>query len=180
MVKVVIVNGFPGSGKSSFEKECVRALQEKKIGVGVIRSSVDFVKEVAKFCGWDGEKTPKNRKFLSDLKALLTEWRDVPFQKIVQEAMILSEEKQKYIMFVDCREPKEIDKLKKRLNAFTILVRRPEVEGEIASNESDANVFESDYDLVVWNELGIEELSFMAEYFIDRHLDEVKEYEYDY
>ena len=180
MVKVIIVNGAPKTGKSSFEKECVRLLSIKGKGVGVIRSSVDFVKDVAKYCGWDGEKTPKNRKFLSDLKALLTEWRDVPFKKIVQEAMILSEERQKYVMFVDCREPKEIDKLKKRLNAFTILVRRPDVEDEVASNESDANVFNYDYDLVIRNEFGIEELSCMAEYFIDIRLDEVKEYEYDY
>lgn len=180
MVKVVIVNGFPMTGKSSFEKECVRILHREHKGIGIIRSSVDFVKEVAKFCGWDGEKTPKNRKFLSDLKALLTEWRDVPFHRIIEEAMILSEEKQKYVMFVDCREPKEIEKLKNRLGAYTVLIRRPAVESNENSNSSDANVLDYDYDLTIWNELGIEELAMMAECFVNEHLERVREYEYDY
>ena len=180
MVKVIVVNGFPGAGKSLFEKECVRLLHEKKKGVGVIRSSVDFVKQVAKFCGWDGEKTPKNRKFLSDLKKLLVEWRDVPFHKIIEEAMILSEEKQKYIMFVDCREPEEIEKLKNRLGAFTILIRRPNIENEKTSNSSDKNVLDYDYDLTIWNEYGIEELTMLAEHFIDEHLERINNYEYDY
>ena len=45
-------------------------------------STVDKVKEIAAECGWDGVKSPKNRKFLSDLKDLLTEWGDVPYKDI--------------------------------------------------------------------------------------------------
>ena len=47
----------------------VQRLMEEKIGPYSCRivSTVDFVKEIAARWGWDGTKTPQNRKFLSDL-----------------------------------------------------------------------------------------------------------------
>jgi hypothetical protein len=33
-----------------------------------IHSSIDFVKEIAKKIGWDGNKTDKDRAFLGELK----------------------------------------------------------------------------------------------------------------
>ena len=79
MVKVIICNGRPGVGKTTFQEMCqiyAREEWENKIRVD-ITSTVDFVKDIAKQCGWDGTKDLKNRKFLSDLKDLLTEWNDV-------------------------------------------------------------------------------------------------------
>ena len=46
-------------------------------------STVDYVKEIATECGWDGTKTPENRKFLSDLKRVLTEWNEKPLRETV-------------------------------------------------------------------------------------------------
>ena len=57
-----------------------------------ILSTVDFVKEIAKKCGWDGTKDLKNRKFLSDLKDLLTNWNNVPFNKIEQQVKSIEDE----------------------------------------------------------------------------------------
>jgi len=31
--------------------------------------------------GWDGGKTPEDRRFLSDLKDALTRWKDVPYNE---------------------------------------------------------------------------------------------------
>ena len=58
---------------------------EERVGPYSCRiiSTVDFVKEVAKFCGWNGQKTPKDRKFLSDLKNILTQWNDIPYKDII-------------------------------------------------------------------------------------------------
>ena len=81
MVKVVIVNGKPGVGKSEFERQCAAQcnLFHRTTGFSLgrdlwidVTSTVDFVKEIATECGWDGTKTLENRKFLSDLKDLLT------------------------------------------------------------------------------------------------------------
>ena len=82
-----------------------------------ILSTVDFVKEIATKCGWDGTKDLKNRKFLSDLKDLLTNWNNVPFNKIVQQVKSIEDEWKYYnidlnrtAIFIDCREPEEIQK----------------------------------------------------------------------
>ena len=152
-VKVIIVNGAPSAGKSTFEEMCqiyAREEWENKIRVD-ITSTVDFVKDIAKQCGWDGTKDLKNRKFLSDLKDLLTEWNDVPFKKIEQKVKWLEMTNENYILMVDCREPVEIQKFKDRLNALTVLVRREQVESEETSNHADAEVMNYNYDLTIWN-----------------------------
>ena len=56
-----------------------------------------------------------------------------------------------WILFVDCREPEEIQKLKERLNATTVLVRRLGDETNETSNHADANVFEYEYDYTIKN-----------------------------
>ena len=130
-------------------------------------------------CGWDGTKTLENRKFLSDLKALLTQWDDVPNRLIESHIRSLPTHSD-WIVFVDCREPIEIQKLKERLNATTILIRRPSLETQETSNQSDADVFDYDYDLEITNDLGLEELELLAKEFIKyMKKDEVPHYEHD-
>ena len=76
-MQVIIINGMPRAGKDQFVSFC----QKHLLWCGNF-STVDFVKEVAAMCGWDGTKTPLNRAFLSNLKDLLTDWGDVPFKKV--------------------------------------------------------------------------------------------------
>lgn len=140
-----------------------------------ILSTVDFAKKIAKECGWDGSKTLKNRKFLSDLKDLLTEWDDVPF-KIIKE-YIDREYRLGFnsIIFVDCREPQEIQKLKDAFNATTVLIRRPAIEKNEISNHADSEVFNYNYDLTIWNNSDIIGLEKKAKEFI-KYLKGAKEY----
>ena len=56
-----------------------------------------------------------------------------------------------WILFIDCREPKEIQKLKEQLNATTVLVRRLGDEVNETSNHADENVFEYEYDYTIKN-----------------------------
>ena len=69
---VIVINGAGGVGKDTL---CEFA--EKHFKVMNI-SSITPIKEIAKMCGWNGEKTDKARKFLSDLKALSIEYNDFP------------------------------------------------------------------------------------------------------
>ena len=80
-IKIFIVNGKGFSGKSTVENMIaeIAAAHGKKVE---ILSTIDYVKEVAKGFGWDGSKEPKDRKMLSDLKDILTEWNELP-HKIV-------------------------------------------------------------------------------------------------
>ena len=156
-MKVVIINGKGGVGKDTFVVMCKDIL-----GAGCIYniSTVDFVKEVAEMCGWDGTKTPKNRKFLSDLKDLLTEWDDIPLKKVVEEVSNCSAcaeicgDSNKSVVFIHCREPKEIGKLVHYFGeeAATLLIRRSEAEAVEQINHADNDVLQYAYDYTIWND----------------------------
>ena len=159
---IYIVNGAPGCGKTTFEDLCYEHVRNHAVD---IYSTVSFVKEVAKFCGWDGEKTPESRKFLSDLKHILTEWGNVPYKdtvRFVESAIELFHSHDyrdhEYIIFIDCREPEEITKLKIALGAKTLLIRRESSEHASTSNESDRNVLDYEYDVVIDNNGAIDDL----------------------
>lgn len=160
--KVIIVNGRPGSGKTTFEELCKKS---HPFSVRII-STVTFVKKVAKFCGWNGEKTPVNRRFLSDLKYLLAEWADIPYQHVAKTIRKFTKKKGHYIIFVDSREPNEIARFKKEFNAMTVLIRRPGDEDIKTSNSADAEVFNYTYDLTIQNNSDILNLEKEAKNFI--------------
>ena len=167
-MRIFVVNGLPQAGKTTFERACARYY---KGNVSII-STVDFVKYVAAICGWDGTKTPKNRKFLSDLKALLNEWNDVPWKKIATELQIIKREEcggeREYetLVFIDSREPAEIARFSEELCAQSILITRPDLYAEMQSNTSDANVFNYDYDYVISNDGTVEEWEEKAKLFL--------------
>lgn len=164
---IAIVNGTAGVGKTSFESMVCRLVGENKFGY--IVSTIDFVKDVARKCGWDGTKTPENRKFLSDLKDLLTDWNDIPFKKVKEEVETIKYEMEvadldpeKSIIFIDCREPKEIKRLCEELGAKSLLIRRATAENEKASNHADADVLNYNYDIVIENNGTIIDLYYKA------------------
>ena len=178
MVKVVICNGKPGSGKTTVQDIAKRlCLCNSAVWFGNAMpmptevdscSTVDFVKEVAAFCGWNGTKTLENRKFLSDLKDLLTNWDDIPCKKISERVEKLNNSKFiHWILFVDCREPTEIEKLKQRFNATTLLVRRLGDEIVETSNHADAEVFNYEYDYTIKNYGTLEDLQMEVVRFLE-------------
>ena len=123
-------------------------------------------------CGWDGTKTLKNREFLSNLKDLLTEWGDVPYNKIAKEIVLFDYTLNQYdidgdkgFVFVMCREPQEIKKFVDRLGAKTVCVRRKEAENAVVSNHADANVLDYEYDYYIDNNGTLEELKVKAQEF---------------
>ena len=170
---VFIVNGMPRAGKSTFVAMC-RAYKGYKAAQEY--STVDYVKDLAMELGWNGEKTLRDRKFLSDLKALLTEWKDIPYQKTLEwidvtyrrnasDYGLLHEDT---CLFIHCREPEEIARFKKDLgdDCATILVRRSEVENAEQSNRSDSDVFDYDYDYTIVNNGSLDDLQNTVENFL--------------
>lgn len=162
-MSIYIVNGAPGSGKTTFE-EFVRTFLRGE--VCHIFSTVDFVKRIALFCGWDRTKTPQNRKFLSDLKDLLTKWDDVPFKKTIEDVENFQKLSANPLIFIDCREPEEIDRLVKYFNAKSILISRAAAENAGASNHADKNILEYEYDYVINNNGSLGDLMETATSFI--------------
>ena len=75
MKRVIITNGYARSGKDEFAK-----ILNDYIGVAKY-SSIDCVRNGASEAGWySGGKSDKDRKFLSDLKKLLTDYNDIPLE----------------------------------------------------------------------------------------------------
>ena len=167
-MKIVVVNGFPQVGKDEFVRCCLSELG----AFGKLISTVDFVKEIAARCGWDGTKTPQNRKFLSDLKDLLTNWGDVPYKKTLQEIDMFKFDlncwnvPDKGVVFIMCREPEEIERFERELNAKSVLIRRASVEFEQQSNHADSEVLNHKYDYIIENNSTVDELKEKAKEFL--------------
>ena len=170
MVKVVIVNGMPESGKTTFQETCQHICSMVTVTKVHIMSSVEYVKQVAYDLGWDGTKTNRNRKFLSDLKRALTDWDDVVFKKIKERLYLLDCSEYDYIVFIDIREPSEIERAVKELNATTVLIKRDSVEDREYTNSSDSHVFDYEYDVVIDNNGDLQDLTKSAEEFLYGHI----------
>lgn len=141
--QIVIINGTGGSGKDSFVTLCSEFTKVINF------SSVDKVKEVAKVIGWDGGKTEKDRKFLSDLKKLTTEYNDMAFNS-TKEAVANFKKSDANILFIHIREPEEIKRSADAFKAKTLLIKRAGLTN-IATNYSDANVDNYPYDFIIEN-----------------------------
>ena len=116
--------------------------------------------------GWDGNKTEKDRKFLSDLKLLFTAYNDMPLndlRDIVRD--FVADLIETNVLMLDIREPNEIERAKQELNAKTILIRNKNIP-PITSNMADANVENYTYDYIIENNGTLEELEEKAIEFI--------------
>jgi hypothetical protein len=158
--RVVIINGSGGVGKDTFVKFCSEY-------TGVVNiSSVDVIKSAASILGWNGGKAEIDRKFLSDLKLLATDYNDHSFNYIKECIKRFKYNEQSSILFIHLREPGEIEKLKKEFpEIITLLIKNKNVEG-ISSNMADANVDKYQYNYVIPNDDTLSDLEAIACSFV--------------
>lgn len=171
MVKLVfVINGRGGVGKDTLCDAAARAFLVKNV------SSITPVKELAAKVGWQGEKSDRARKFLSDLKALLIAYNDYPTQwAATQYHAFLEGEEQ--IMFLHIREGAEIDKFVRVTGgtAKTLLIRRAAAHNGAYGNRSDDEVEEYRYDYVFDNDRPQAEAEEAFVAFLQGLLGEVRE-----
>ena len=156
---IVIINGSGRAGKDSFVHAAA------KFAYVMNFSSVDKIKKAAKVLGWDGGKSEKDRKFLSDMKDLSTTYNDCPFQSM-REKVSEFYNSEAGILFLHIREPEEIERAKKEFNAHTLLIIRNSVD-QVKSNHADANVFDYDYEFTVLNDGDLTDLAIRAKEFVE-------------
>ena len=153
---IFIVNGMARAGKDTFAE----ILKELTPGVSKF-SSIDTVKEIASHLEWDGGKTEEDRKFLSDLKVLLSQYSDIPFRSIIKEVSVFYDcdplfRDRRKVLLIDIREPEEIERAKVAFNAKTVFIENNRVD-KIVSNMADAGVYNYEYDYIVENNGTLEE-----------------------
>lgn len=169
---IFIINGSGGVGKDTFVGLVSTQLNDmlKKFHTVINFSSVDKVKEIAREIGWDGKKTEKDRKFLSDLKILTSEYCDMSFESMKSKVTEFMKDEESKFLFLHIREPEEIDRVVREFGAKTILIIRDTVK-HIVSNMADENVFNYYYDFVIDNNGTKEELNSKAKDFIQEVID---------
>ena len=149
----IVINGKGGVGKDTL---CdFAAAKYKTLNV----STITPIKEIAAAYGWNGEKTPKARKFLADLKQVFTEWNDLPNKfALEQYREFLAGD---YVLFfVHIREGSEIQKFvegAKKLGGspITLLIRSQRFDKKYG-NASDDDVESFNYDYTYQNDLTLD------------------------
>jgi hypothetical protein len=149
----IVINGAGGVGKDTL---CdIAAKYFKVLNV----SSITPIKEIAKICGWGGEKDDKARKFLSDLKRLTVEYNDYPTAWLLEKYRAFLESDNE-LMFIHIREAEEIAKFVSSTGgaAKTLLVRGGARTSRAAyGNISDDGVENYSYDYYFMNDKSLEE-----------------------
>ena len=159
--KVFILNGVGASGKGEFADRVGKYIPTRKYSI------VDLPKEAAKLLGWNGAKTEKDRRFLSDIMDLATEYNDSPYKDVINLVEAFDTELPEEVLIIDMRDPKDIARAVKDFEAETILIRNPSV-GKIESNHADANVENYNYDYIIENDGTLEQLDKMAYLFSEQ------------
>lgn len=178
MKYVVIVNGKPGSGKTTFERKCKAYLNTNEMAWCYIHSSIAPIKEIYKQLGWDGKKTDEARRNLSILKQMWIDTNNGPLKHLIDYVYKLSNDED-HIIFTDIREESEIVKAVEVLSVLhyigikctTVFVDRndDDINGTEYGNKSDDNVGQnmSIYDHIIHNDGDLDSLTETAEDFID-------------
>lgn len=167
--QIFITNGMARSGKDTF------AMFLDELVPTIKYSSIDEVKNIARRCGWKGGKSEKDRKFLSDLKCLLSDYNDLPFKTLKTTVDMFHINNFYYeVLLIDIREPKEIERAKKEFNAKTILISNDNVK-KITSNEADAGVFDYKYDYIIENNGTLEDFKMATKSFYNNIIKQNRE-----
>ena len=142
---VIVINGQGRSGKDTVCKIMSKYYKVRNI------STIDPIKDIATFAGWQGEKDDKSRKMLADLKQVFIEYNDLPLNFVLKhvESFKTTDED---ILFVHCRESEEIAKIVKTssVKTITLLIRRNDrfYEHKVFGNRADDEVENYCYDFV--------------------------------
>lgn len=153
--RVVIINGYPGSGKDTFAELCGEFAK-----VDNVLTSTP-AKNALQLLGWNGEKTPEAR----DLLSVLIEASYEHFNGPVNYVMEKIEESDSEIIFVHVREPKNIDLFKEHIPGLMTLFIERDTQKQSYSNDSDNDVENYVYDVCIANNGTVEQLKECAEAF---------------
>ena len=156
MNQYVIINGTGGAGKDEFIKQC-KVIDDDIENI----STIDYIKSIARYAGWDGKKDERGRRFLSDIKDAMILYDDIPFKQTIENVKMFDHK----TVFIHCREPDEIEKLKNELNAKTVLVKNKRADGLI-NNHADQDVELYNYDYVINNNESLGDLIISAQIFL--------------
>ena len=158
--KIVIINGQGGAGKDTFINFCGKYTQRTVCNI----SSVAPIKEVAKMLDWNGEKDKKGRKLLSDLKRVSKEYNNFPVKYMLYSIKRSIKDYGNPLIFLHIREIDEITEIKEILSESIALIVIKDMDKH--GNNSDDDVYNYNYDHIVYNNWSLENLEHQACLFV--------------
>jgi hypothetical protein len=161
-MKILVINGYPGSGKDEFVKFC---MDNARGCVKQLWTSTPAKKAFIYMLGWDGKKTPEVRKGMAEVMEIANTLFDTSFKHIEKELELIAETAPNSLVFIHVREPQNIERYVKAFAAGSVFIAREE-HAEI-TNPSDANVEDYQYDYVVNNRGTLNDLRNRAYDFMD-------------
>lgn len=165
-MKIFIMNGYALSGKDTFVALVQKIADENLIKIQKT-SIIDNIKVLATQLGWEGSKTEKDRNFLSALKDLTTNYNDYSFTQICK--YIENSQKICEAVFIDMREPKDIERIKRMYPVKTVFIKRDNSLKNI-SNHADRDVEKISYDIIIDNNGTLKDLSKLANDFYKKYI----------
>lgn len=160
---VILINGSGGVGKDTVCALAGRVWRVRNL------SSIAPILELARAAGWDGNKTPAARLFLSTLKQACTAFNDLPFRYCMEQVEAFRQSTDE-LLFLHVREPHELARLQRAIGAScrAMLVRRPAFEQARGAlgNPSDDGVAQYPYDGVLDNDGSLDDLARKVEPFL--------------
>ena len=172
MKKIFIINGVGGSGKDTFEIYLNKYISTYKYSI------VDICKKAARILGWSGSKGEKDRKFLSSIMDLSSEYNDMPFCEVAKLVNDFKSNRIKSeVLLIDMRDPKDIERAVREFGATSVLIRNPRIK-KIKSNHADANVEKYRYDYIINNNSTLKQLNKTAKHFVNTVIKETTPYKH--
>lgn len=154
---VIIINGYPGSGKDQFVEYC-----KEFANVENVLTSTP-AKMALRTLGWNGVKTEEARDMLAKLMVMSYEMFNGPVNYVLDKI----EKSEADYIFVHVREPENIDLFKLHIPKVKTLILLRDSQKVAYSNPSDSNVENYTYDYRILNNGSLVDLRNYAEAFID-------------
>ena len=174
-MKIVCISGKAQHGKDTTAKLLEETLKAQGNRV-LIAHYGDLVKYVCKtFFGWDGKKDEKGRTLLQrvgtdKIRAVSPDyWVDF----IVSILDIFCDEWD-YVLIPDCRYPVEVATLERYFETVVLRVERPNFDNGLTeaqkNHPSEVDMDKYHFDLILYNDKGLEEFTEKARSFADDYL----------
>lgn len=125
-MKVILVGGRAGEGKTSFTNFCMKMLDDLVTYPDGIAACIPFakkVKDTAKFMGWNGVKDDKGRRLLQVIGGAGRDYNPNTWVSAVADSIVTIPKEFKYVFVDDWRFPNELDFMRDAFNNDVISVR---------------------------------------------------------
>lgn len=182
---IIVINGKGGVGKDTLVEMARKHFSVENI------SSIDPIKDAALYLGWTGDKSNKSRKFLADLKKLVTDFNDYPTVSLITKTIAFLKSNSD-ILFVHIREGEEITKYINNVlkvtkqdqnntvspyeyRIITLLIRRESKNNKEYGNTSDDDVEKYKYMYTFHNDSPLDDTEYIYLMFLLGILNEIKD-----